>query len=317
MRGNKKMKRIRRVSIIVLTVAFMLMNAVPALAAESTAYTQVDASSIPYKVSPNTYLITQSAVLTWKKYNTILGFNDMGTAKNAEAITEVYENRVGDTVEGSLNYSWSFEGSVLQPILESKKGPINLGITLSQADNTLSVAYATTRVFDGSITIKLNVAAYFKDGEKLNLTYVSGVDASQIHGTDNSVTGVAPAAEEGLLVQEGCVTYTITCGGNYSLVKAAQEAIVDTTTKVTDSDEAATVTDSDDAAIIPDSDDTTLISDATDVTDTTDKDTVQVDADTVTKAPTTGSEQHIVLYVVVMLLTGAGLLVFRRKNSLQ
>jgi hypothetical protein len=317
---KKRRNSLRGITAIVLTLVFMLVNAATAFAAD-TAYSQIDTAAVPYQVAPNTYLISQDAVLTWKKYNTILGYNDAGTVKNAEPTVEIYENRQGDTPEGTLCFAWTFDGSVLQPILESKKGPISLGITLKEAEGGLTVAFATTRVFDGKITIKLNVDSYFAEGDKLLLSYVDGVDSSQIHGTDTSTAEVVLPAEADLEVQDGFVEFAISNGGNYTLVKVAREE-EDTESDVTASEETEPgVVDNETGTEEADM----ITGEAgekepgqemdekanADISLTADEAALTV----VTEAPETGEEEAGELYGIMVLMAGIGLLALKRRSN--
>ncbi len=293
------MKRKCIVTTLVFTI-LTILNIVPAYAADATVYSQIDTAAIPYQVSPNTYLINSNAVLTWKKYNNVLGYNDAGTQKASEATVEVYENRQGDTIDGSLNYSWTLDGNLLQPINDSNKGPINLGITVTPSGDLVTVAFSTTRIFDGTIQIKLNVSSYFKDGDTISLSYIDGVDTSQVHGTDTSGEEEKPYTVEGLTVQNGMLEFDMSWGGNYTLVKNADVIAAGSDLDETDAAADEKVTDRNEM-------DPSVLDDTKDM----DNETSLINEN---KVPDTGSGYGFVFYGVAIILTGTCTWFLRKKE---
>lgn len=334
------MKRKKLMTMLLAAILLIAMNALPVLAADAAVYSQVDASSQPYKSSPDTYLITSDSVLTWKKYNTVLGYNDMGTQKEKEPAVEVYEKRTGDKTDGILEFSWTFDGSKLKPISESKKGPIGLGITAAPADDGLSVSFATKRAFDGTVTIKLNVNSYFADGDSLTLAYIDGADSSQIHGSDASMEAVTPYQTGDLTVQEGFIEFSVSSGGNFKLINNAKAdnsagesmpsdkaaaggdaadslPLEDNTAEITDTVTEKTVEEDTD---ISEADSTLAEADTEEVPEAEEAlaaDNEQPAAEPVKEVPKTGSDNNYFAVFGLALFAGAGSIILSGKKALK
>ncbi|SEW46195.1 LPXTG cell wall anchor domain-containing protein [[Clostridium] fimetarium] len=295
-------KRKRVISVVLIFVLIMSLNLVSAMAADASAFASISTSSIPYATGPNTYLITADSSMSWKKFNTIQGYDMLGTIKSDATKVEVFENRVGDTIAGKLNYSWKIDGQKCAPIVEANKGPIYLQITSTSIENGLSVKFKSKRLFYGEISIKLNVADSYIDGTHLTLNYVDGVDGSQIDGSNKVVPVIAATKVEGIVVEGGYIVFNVKNGGNYTLTK---EAIVETPTI-----QAPT---SQDAGIVPiqlatENTNTMLAAENADTTISTVK-----EADN--SSPKTGSTEIYYVFIILMVISGVSISLLAKKKK--
>ncbi len=307
------MKRKKLVIMGLVSILFMTMNVMSVYTAEAAVYSQVDITSQPYTAAPDTYLITSDSVLTWKKYNTVLGYNDMGTQKVKEPVVEVYEKRSGDKVEGTLEYSWTFDGSRLLPIPESKKGPIELGITAVPTEDGLSVCVASKRVFDGTVTIKLNVSSYFTDGDSYSLSYIDGVDKSQLHGSNSGTEEVLPYQTEDLMVKEGFIVLSVSNGGNFKLRKSVKtdDSTVESMDTVTEKsiEEDAAISEVEASSVEANVEDGKADKEALI------KDNVKPVVKPVNEVPKTGSDYYYIVVLGLALLSGVGYIMLSGKKN--
>ncbi len=262
----------------------------------------IDTSAVSYqgngsKEEPFTYLISSGSKLTWKKYNTVLGYDDNGLVKGEAAVTETYENRVGDLVDGKLNYAWTIDGTKLLPITENNKGPINLGITCEKQGSSVKVSFDTTRVFDGEIYITLDVSKYFEDQDMVVLEYSTGAGPDQIHGTDTATDTVTAKSQE-LKVEDGLVKFTIHNGGNYVLNKESAGAI-----EVVSKDSGTPAKDND-----------TTITDIKADTNNIKADAAETDPSD-DELPKTGEIPYSSISVIMMILFGTGVILLRVRRE--
>jgi len=296
----KKSKRV--ISVLLIFVLMMSLNLASVMAADASASASISTSSIPYATTPNTYLITADSSMSWKKFNTIQGYDMLGTIKSDAAKVEVFENRVGDTVAGKLNYSWKIDGQKCSPIVEADKGPIYLQIASTTTTTGLSVKFKSKRLFYGEISIKLNVADSYTDGTLLTLNYVDGVDGSQIDGANKVVPVIAATKIEGIVVTDGFISFNVKNGGNYTLTKEAivQAPIVETPT-LQDTVQAPTTQDSglvQNQAALGNTDSTLAA--------------VKVTEDS---SPKTGSTDIYYVFIILMLISGISISMLAKKKK--
>lgn len=275
-----RMKSRKLVFTVLFVVLIFNMNVVSSLAAQETVFSKIDATSVPYSEDPDTYLITSDASISWKYFNHILGYNDAGISKESDAVIQIFENRSENVIGSELNYSWEINGKDLFPITEDRKGPIDLGIEVSPMDKGVMVSFATTRVFEGEIAIKLNVSDYINDGSEVSLMYIDGVDHSQIHGSDTNIEEIEPLIDHNISVNDGFIEFHIHYGGNYSLLRNA-EVIEDE--KLNEAGEASA------------------------------QDLLQ-EAETMNKLPKTGGHNNLIIYIMMIVVLGSVLFYIKKES---
>lgn len=158
------------------------------------------------KVNTTVYDATSTtASLSWKAFNALLGYNDVGTTLTGIPTTGAYEFRVGGTSNGALKYAWTFDGSKFSsPITDAIKGPINLAVTTSyEASTGLGMHFdlytphtGTDNTLSGNAKLKINVSNNFTNGTKVT---ISGPD-----GKNSEVS-----------VIDGYISFDVNKGGNY------------------------------------------------------------------------------------------------------
>jgi internalin A len=171
--------------------------------------------------NPYRYLIDQNSKVAWKH---LIDNHNNG-------VTEVYEYREGQKIDGNLVYSYTFHA---QDILTNASGPYFLGIRIYDQEavkglpgypNAMFFSFATKRDFPGKVKVTLNVGDKFPDKTKLNLTYYGGYDSTVIHGPAPVVakdeirqidSNIVQIANE-LTIINGMVTFDVRYGGNYVL----------------------------------------------------------------------------------------------------
>lgn len=171
------MKQTKRLLAVVLTVCMLLTMATTASFAGTTVY---DTSN-------------SAAFLSWKAFNTLLGYNDVGTVANSTtASIGVYEFRNGGD-GGDLKYAWTFDGTkYTAPILSGAKGPIMLHVTEGAfTDATVSAAASLPLTFDlykpeagglgtlsGDTNLKYDVSSFFEEGTNVSISDGAGYTKS-------------------------------------------------------------------------------------------------------------------------------------------
>jgi Leucine-rich repeat (LRR) protein len=218
---------IKRSAIVVIVISLLMACYITAIASDGRELDPqlIGENAIPYSGSgtaadPNRYLIDETCKVTWKHVNEI----------KAADITEIYEKRNGDTTSGKLLYSWQFKPENLTDAY----GPYFLGIYfykgdivsgLPGGDSAMYFSVSHKRHFPGVVILKLNVSGAFSDGERVSVTYYGGYDAEIVHGTSPIIdpNEIRDVDEEqmivsGLVVSNGCVTFSIRHGGNYYLL---------------------------------------------------------------------------------------------------
>jgi len=198
------MKREKKKAILglIIMVLMMISMSIPVFATDKVDTTVYDSAST-------------TETLSWKAFNILLGYNDMGTALTGSPATGIYEFRVGGTADGELNYAWTFDGSAFTtPYTTETKGPISLTVkTANDPDKGLGITFdlytahsdGTDNSLSGDATLKLKVFDFFADGTKLDIT---GPDAYS-----NEVS-----------VADGYISFDVKKGGTY-VAKADPEVV--------------------------------------------------------------------------------------------
>lgn len=186
---------------LILMVLTMISMSIPVFATDKVTTTVYDSAST-----------TES--LSWKAFDALLGYNDMGTAQTGSPTTGIYEFRVGGTADGELNYAWTFDGSAFTtPYTTATKGPISLTVkTANDPEKGLGITFdlytahtdGTDNSLSGDATLKLKVSDFFADGTKLDIT-----------GPD--------AYSKEVSVADGYISFDVKKGGTY-VAKADPDA---------------------------------------------------------------------------------------------
>lgn len=178
---------------LIMMVLIMISISIPVFATDTVDTTVYDSAST-------------TETLSWKAFNVLLGYNDMGTTMTGSPATGIYEFRVGGTADGELKYAWTFDGSAFTtPFTSETKGPINLTVqTVSEPEKGLEITFdlytshteGKDNSLSGSANLKLKVSEFFSDGTKLMIT---GSDA---YSKDVNVT-------------DGYISFDVNKGGTY------------------------------------------------------------------------------------------------------
>lgn len=155
------------IMMVLIMISIMTSMSVPVLATDQVDTTVYDSAST-------------TETLSWKAFNVLLGYNDMGTTMTGSPATGIYEFRVGGTADGELKYAWTFDGSAFTtPFTSETKGPINLTVqTVSEPEKGLGITFdlytshseGKDNSLNGAANLKLKVAEFFADGTKLVIT---------------------------------------------------------------------------------------------------------------------------------------------------
>lgn len=201
----KREKKKAVVGLIIMAVMMISMS-LPVLATDKVDTTVYDAASTTETIS-------------WKAFNVLLGYNDMGTTLTGAPATGIYEFRVGGTADGELKYAWTFDGSTFTtPYTTETKGPIKLAVqTVNEPENGLGITFdlytSHTDGKDSSLSgyanLKLKVSEFFSDGTTLVIT-----------GADDFSKEVN--------VVDGYISFDVNKGGTY-VAKANPEAVAENT----------------------------------------------------------------------------------------
>jgi len=186
-------------------------------------YSGSGSSNDPYK-----YLFDIDSKVTWKHLNMV----------KASDYTEIYENRVGNTADGTLRYSWKFSADKIT----TAEGPYFLGITFYDGDIVKGLpggaqakyfSFLNKRDLPGLATVKMYVGDQFQNNTKLELYYYGGYDSTVLHGSSpiidsneiimqDKLTNIATR----LTVNNGYVEFIIRYGGNYFLKEGSNSESV-------------------------------------------------------------------------------------------
>jgi hypothetical protein len=189
------MKREKKKAILglIVMVLMMISMSVPVFATDKVDITVYDAAST-------------TETLSWKAFNVLLGYNDMGTTLTGTPATGIYEFRAGGTADGELKYAWTFDGSAFTtPYTTETKGPISLTVqTANDPEKGLGITFnlysahtdGTDNSLSGYAKLKLKVSEFFSDGTKLVIT-----------GSD--------AYSKEVSVEDGYISFDVNKGGTY------------------------------------------------------------------------------------------------------
>lgn len=184
---------------------------------------------------------TNDVKVSWKHLNRIAGYGDdgTGTAKlktssgilinssdgtGVNAVAETYEYREGNAVDGDIIWAWTFDGKNRDPILDAYKHPADLNVDVKKESGIVYANFACGVDLWGTASVKLYVGDYFKDGEKVTLTYKSGCgDNDQMHGTWRYTNETWDTVIKDVAVDDGYITFDITHGGKFSLTSSSGE----------------------------------------------------------------------------------------------
>ena len=218
----------KRLTIISLVLSLFAVTFFSAAASDGREFGPqlIGENAIPYSGTgtaddPNRYLIDETCKVTWKHVNEI----------SAGGITEIYEKRSGDTINGRLRYSWLFSPENLTDAY----GPYFLGIYFYDGDITSGLpggdgakyfSISHKRHFPGVVILTMDVSGSFSDGERVSITYYGGYDPEIVHGTSPIIAPgeIRDVDEEsriivsGLTVSNGYITFLIRHGGNYYIL---------------------------------------------------------------------------------------------------
>ncbi|SEW46199.1 leucine-rich repeat domain-containing protein [[Clostridium] fimetarium] len=177
-------------------------------------YSGNGSSNDPYK-----YLFDIDSKVTWKHLNMV----------KTNGYTEIYENRAGNTAEGTLKYSWKFSYDKIT----NPEGPYFLGINFYEGDILTGLpggtrakyfSFSNKRDLPGLATITMYVGDQFLNDTKLELSYYGGYDSAVLHGSTPIIDSNEIIKQDtmaniatGLTVNNGYVEFVIRYGGNYFL----------------------------------------------------------------------------------------------------
>ncbi|KNZ40777.1 hypothetical protein [Acetobacterium bakii] len=203
------MKREKKKAVfgLIIMVLMTISISIPVFATDKVDTTVYDSAST-------------TETLSWKAFNILLGYNDMGTEITGSPATGIYEFSAGGTADGELKYAWTFDGSTFtEPYTKETKGPINLTVqTASETENALGITFdlynshtdGKDNSLSGYANLKLKVSEFFSDGTKLVVT-----------GSDDYSKEVS--------VVDGYISFDVNKGGTY-VAKGNPDAVSENTT---------------------------------------------------------------------------------------